>query len=118
MVPRSSSPSTPRPSSRSPHSTGNGAALAAARSHAETRSKQPSSRLRDHMLRDHGRTETEVHRLPLADLHRFEHVEQALGLNGLSHQHPAEVVAHPRVPAEQAEAPVTAVLGRTAGHRP
>jgi hypothetical protein len=45
------------------------------------------SRLRDHLLRAHGRTGRETEGLPLADLHRFEHVEQSMGLNGLSHHH-------------------------------
>jgi hypothetical protein len=48
-----------------------------------------SSGLRDHLLHDHGRTEEEIAGLPLAELHRFEHVEHALGLHTLSHQHPA-----------------------------
>jgi hypothetical protein len=45
--------------------------------------------LREHLIRDHGRTAQEIDGLPLADLHRFEHVEQALGLNDISHHHPA-----------------------------
>jgi hypothetical protein len=35
--------------------------------------------------------------LPLADLHRFEHVEQAMGLNDLGHKHPADVGTHMHV---------------------
>jgi hypothetical protein len=50
----------------------------------------PSSRLHDHMLRGHGRTGRETDGLPLADLHRFEHVEQAMGLIGLDHHHTAD----------------------------
>jgi hypothetical protein len=42
--------------------------------------------------------------LPLADLHHFEHVEQAMGLNDLSHQHPADVRTYTRVSAEPEEA--------------
>jgi hypothetical protein len=59
---------------------------------AEAESTVGSSRLRDHLLRDHGRAGREIDGLPLADLHRFEHVEQAMGLNDLSHRHlaPAE----------------------------
>jgi hypothetical protein len=45
------------------------------------------SRLHDHLVREHGRTAREIAGLPLADLHRFEHVEQDLGLNTLSHRH-------------------------------
>jgi hypothetical protein len=45
------------------------------------------SRLHDHLVREHGRTPREIAGLPLADLHRFEHVEQDLGLNTLSHRH-------------------------------
>jgi hypothetical protein len=45
--------------------------------------------LREHLIRDHGRTAQEIDGLPLADLHRFEHVEQAMGLNDISHRHPA-----------------------------
>jgi hypothetical protein len=51
----------------------------------------PSSHLRDHLLRDHGRSAREIDGLSLTDLHRFEHVEQAMGLNDLSHQHAAVV---------------------------
>lgn len=50
--------------------------------------------LRDHLLRDHGRAGREIDGLPLADLHRFEHVEQAMGLNDLSHRHLAPA-GHP-----------------------
>ena len=59
-----------------------------------------SSHLHDHLVRDHGRTGRELDRLPLADLHRFEHVEQAMGMNDLRHQHPG------RVPAEATTIPV------------
>ena len=65
-----------------------GAAWATASSRAEDQFAVLSSRLRDHMLRDHGRTGRDLTGLPLADLHHFEHVEQAMGLNDLSHQHP------------------------------
>ena len=76
------------------------------------------SRLHDHMLRDHGRTRREINGLPLADLHHFEHVEQAMGLNDLSHQHPADVRTHTRVSAEPEEAPITEVLGSADGYLP
>jgi hypothetical protein len=46
--------------------------------------------LHDHLLRDHGRTAGEIDGLPLAYLHHFEHVEQAMGLTELSHQHTAD----------------------------
>jgi hypothetical protein len=39
------------------------------------------------MLREHGRTGPETDALPLEALHRFEHVEQAMGLNDLAHRH-------------------------------
>jgi hypothetical protein len=45
--------------------------------------------LREHLIRDHGRTAQELDGLPLADLHHFEHVEQAMGLNDVGHHHPA-----------------------------
>jgi hypothetical protein len=46
-----------------------------------------SSRLHDHLVHEHGRSGREIDGLPLADLHRFEHVEQALGLITLAHRH-------------------------------
>jgi hypothetical protein len=58
-----------------------------------------SSRLHDHLLHDHARTGREINGLPLADLHRFEHVEQAMGLIDLGHQHAADVGTHTRVSA-------------------
>jgi hypothetical protein len=57
-------------------------------------------RIRDHLLRDHGRTGREIDGMALADLHRFEHVEQAMGLNGLGHQHPAPVGNRAHVAAD------------------
>ncbi len=62
------------------------------------------SRLRDHLLGDHGRSGREIDGLPLADLHRFEHVEQAMGLNDLSHWHSADGATHRRVAADADEA--------------
>jgi hypothetical protein len=106
------------PSSRGSSSIENGAAPAAAFPHAEDQSAARSSRLHDHMLRDHGRTGREINGLPLEDLHRFEHVEQAMGLNDLSHQHPVDVRTHTRVSTEPEEAPITGVLGAAAGYRP
>ena len=64
--------------------------------------------LRDHLLRDHGRTAQEIDGLPLADLHRFEHVEQSMGLNDLGHHHPADGETDTRILVEPAEAPITA----------
>jgi hypothetical protein len=52
------------------------------------------SRLRRHLVRQHGRAGTEFAGLPPADLHRFEHVEQSLGLITLGHQHVADSAAH------------------------
>jgi hypothetical protein len=118
MLRQSSSLLMALPSSRGSRSIENGAARAAAFPHAEDQSAVRSSRLHDHMLRDHGRTGREINGLPLADLHRFEHVEQAMGLNDLSHQHPADVRTHTRVSAGPEEAPITGVLGDAAGYRP
>jgi hypothetical protein len=80
-----------------------GAAWATAFPHVEDQFAVRSGLLHDHLLRDHGRTEGEINGFPLANLHRFEHVEQAMGLNELSHQHPADVKAHPRVPVDAEE---------------
>jgi hypothetical protein len=118
MLPQSSSLLMTRPSSRGSHSTENGAARAAALPHADVQSTVRSSRLHDHLLRDHGRTEPELNGLPLADLHRFEHVEQAMGLNRLNHQHLVDVRTHTHVSAEPEETPITAVLRDAAGYRP
>jgi hypothetical protein len=96
----------------------NGAARPAALPHAEDQFAVRSSWLHDHLLRDHGRTGREIDGLPLADLHRFEHVEQAMGLNDLSHRHPADVVTHPHASTDPEEAPITGVLGDTDGYRP
>jgi hypothetical protein len=48
-----------------------------------------NSRLRSHLLREHGRTGRDIAGLPLAHLHRFEHVELAMGLISLRHRHSA-----------------------------
>ena len=77
-----------------------------------------SGRLRDHMLHEHGRTGREINGLPLADLHHFEHVEQAMGLNDLGHRHPADVVTHRHVSAKPDGAPITEVLGVADGYLP
>jgi hypothetical protein len=118
MLRQSSSLLMAPPSSRGSHSIENGVARVAAFPHAEDQSAVRSSRLYDHMLRDHGRTGWEIDGLPLADLHCFEHVEQAMGLNNLSHQHPADVRTRTPVSAEPDEAPITGVLGDAAGYRP
>ncbi|WP_369133892.1 hypothetical protein [Modestobacter sp. I12A-02662] len=57
--------------------------------------------LRDHLIREHGRTERELVGLDLEDLHRFEHVEQELGLIELGHRH-ADAFA------DEAELPIPA----------
>jgi hypothetical protein len=90
----SPAPSMAIPGSRGSDPIGNGAAWAAALPHAKDQLAVRNSRLRDHMLHEHARTGQEISGLPLADLHRFEHVEQAMGLNDLSHQHPADVGTH------------------------
>jgi hypothetical protein len=45
--------------------------------------------LRTHLLCEHARIGREIDGLPLGDLHRFEHVEQAMGLISLAHRHVA-----------------------------
>jgi hypothetical protein len=70
------------------------------------------------MLREHGRTGPELDGLPLADLHRFEHVEQAMGLTDLSHHHPAEMGAHTHVSGEPDEASITQLMGNGDGYLP
>jgi hypothetical protein len=57
--------------------------------------------LRDHLIREHGRTGRELEGMNLEDLHRFEHVEQELGLIELSHR-------HADVSAELADLPIPA----------
>jgi hypothetical protein len=73
------------PASRSSFPIDNGATWAFP--HGDDHLAVQSSRLHDHMLHEHGRHGREISGLPLADLHHFEHVEQAMGLNDLSHQH-------------------------------
>jgi hypothetical protein len=87
-----------------------GAAQAAALLRANDQSAVWSSRLRDHLLHDHGRTEQEINGLPLADLHHFEHVEQAMGLNDLGHRHPEDVGTRTRIFADPEEVPIPGVL--------
>jgi hypothetical protein len=58
------------------------------------------SRLLGHLLSEHGRTLPELTGLPLADLHRFEHVEHELGLIPLGHRHAADGT---RGPLDRAE---------------
>ena len=53
-----------------------------------------TSRLHDHMLHEHGRSGGDISGLPLADLHHFEHVEQAMGLIDLNHQHHEDLETH------------------------
>jgi hypothetical protein len=62
------------PASRGSYPFENGAAWAAAFPYAEDQFAERNSRLNDHMIRDHGRAGREINGLPLADLHRFEHV--------------------------------------------
>lgn len=40
-----------------------------------------------HLVADHGRERRELERLPAAAVHRFEHLEHALGLIELRHGH-------------------------------
>jgi hypothetical protein len=51
-----------------------------------------NSRLRRHLVRKHGRTGPDG--LPIADLHRFEHVEQSLGLITLGRWHAPDGIGH------------------------
>ena len=46
-----------------------------------------------HMLHHHGRTRRDLDGLPLAVLHRLEHVEQVLDLIALDHRHSDEELA-------------------------
>jgi hypothetical protein len=80
----------------------NGAARTAAFVRADDRFVVPSTRLHEHLLRRHGRTDREIDGLPLAGLHRFEQVEHSTGLNHLSHRHAAETRTHARISADVA----------------
>jgi hypothetical protein len=110
MLRQSSRPLLEVPASRGSYSMKNGAAGATAFSYADDQFTVQSSQLNDHMLRHHGRTERELNGLPLAELHRFEHVEQSMGLNDLGHQHPANMETHVHVYADPEEAPIPDVL--------
>ncbi|WP_222267270.1 hypothetical protein [Modestobacter marinus] len=63
---------------------------------AEDELATQTSGLHDHLLHDHGHTEGELEGLPLADLHRLEHVEHEMGLHHLSHRHPAPLGSRTR----------------------
>jgi hypothetical protein len=98
---------------------GNGAAWASALPHPEDEIDMRSSRwLHDHMVREHGRAGRELDGLPLADLHHFEHVEQAMGLTELSHHHPVDVGTHTCVSGEPDEAPIAQLKGGADGYLP
>ena len=45
------------------------------------------TRLRDHLVSEHGREFRDLAGLPLAGVHRLEHVEDELGLLHLHHGH-------------------------------
>jgi hypothetical protein len=70
------------------------------------------------MLREHGRTGRELDGLPLADLHHFEHVEQAMGLTDLSHHHPADVGTPTHVSGEPDEVSITHLMEDADGYLP
>jgi hypothetical protein len=53
-----------------------------------------NSRLRRHLSRKHGRSGPDVAGLPIGDLHRFEHVEQSMGLITLGHWHAPDGIGH------------------------
>jgi hypothetical protein len=74
--------------------------------------------LHEHLLHEHGRDAREIDGLPLADLHHFEHVEQALGLNDLGHQHSDDVATRPLRSAETHAAPITEVLADAGDYPP
>ncbi len=113
MAQSSPSPVVARPASSGSSPMGNGAAWASALPHPEDEfAVRSSSWLHDHMVREHGRTGPELDGLPLADLHHFEHVEQAMGLTDLSHHHPAEVSGEPD------EASITQLIGDADGYLP
>jgi hypothetical protein len=46
-----------------------------------------STRLRDHLVEEHGRDRRDLDGLPLAGVHRLEHVEAEMGLVHLHHVH-------------------------------
>jgi hypothetical protein len=46
-----------------------------------------SNWLHEHLVRDHGRAHHELNGLPLAAVHRLEHVDQAMELLHLDHRH-------------------------------
>jgi hypothetical protein len=60
-----------------------------------------TNRLRRHLTHDHGRTEGEIAGLPIAELHRFEHVEQSMGLITLAHRHGPDGIGHRELPRAQ-----------------
>ena len=110
MLRQSSRPLVEVPASRGSYSMENGAARNAAFLYANDQFAVRSTQLHDHMIRHHGRTERELIGLPLAELHRFEHVEQSMGLNDLDHQHPADAGIHAHVHADPEEAPIPDAL--------
>jgi hypothetical protein len=111
MSSQSPKPSMPRPTSRGQYLIRHRAPWTAAFPHASDHSAAASRRLYEHMLRDHGRTGRETDGLPLADLHRFEHVEQAMGLNDLGHRHhPGGLGTDTRISAEHDESTIANVL--------
>ena len=100
MLRQSSRPLVEIPAARGSYSMENGTARDAAFFSADDQFAVRNSDLHDHMLHHHGRTEREINGLPLADLHRFEHLEQAMGLNDLGHHHPADAGIHAHVYAD------------------
>jgi hypothetical protein len=44
-------------------------------------------RLHHHLVHDHGREDRELDGLPLAGVHRLEHLEHEMGLLDLRHRH-------------------------------
>ena len=114
MSSQSPKPSMTRPTSRGQYLIRNRVPWTVAVPHAPDHSAVASRGLYEHMLRDHGRTGRETDGLPLAELHRFEHVEQAMGLTDLSHHHdhhhPGGMGTGTRISAEHDETPIADVL--------
>lgn len=51
--------------------------------------------LHDHLFQEHCRTREDIDTLPpAAALHRFEHVEQSMGLLDLAHHHASDGTIH------------------------
>jgi hypothetical protein len=54
-----------------------------------TRAVVEAERLRDHLVKDHGRAEYELREMPLDAIHELEHFDDEHGLLVLDHRHAA-----------------------------